>query len=97
MCDKKQCIVLLQESLPYIQKNFGVKGLCLFGSTARGDYRPDSDIDLLVDMPPKILMMSALKEYLENLLNASVDLIRRHSNLSKKFLAQIANDGIVIL
>ena len=32
-------------------------GLCnvrLFGSRARGDYRPDSDVDLLVDrLPPR--------------------------------------------
>lgn len=28
----------------------GVRGLALFGSTARNEARPDSDIDLLVDI-----------------------------------------------
>lgn len=97
MCNPNECILKLQESLPHIQKEYGVTGLCLFGSVARGDNRPDSDIDILVDMPPKIFALSALHRYLENLLQSSVDLIRRHSHLSPRFLNQIDRDGIKIL
>lgn len=97
MCDTTECITKLRENLPYIQKEYGVTGLCLFGSVARGDNRPDSDVDILVDMPPKIFVLSALHRYLENLLETSVDLIRRHSHLSTQFLNQIARDGITIL
>lgn len=97
MCDSNECIIKLRENLPYIQKEYGVTGLCIFGSVARGDNRPDSDVDILVDMPPKIFLMSALKDYLEQLLHSSVDLVRRHSHLSKRFLKQISNDAISIL
>lgn len=97
MCDTNECIAKIRENLPYIQKEYGVTGLCLFGSVARGDNRPDSDIDILVDMPPKIFALSALHRYLEDLLKSSVDLIRRHSHLSGQFLNQIARDGIKIL
>lgn len=83
--------------MPQIQQEFGVKGLSIFGSMARGDNRPDSDIDIIVDMPPKIFLMSALKDFLEQILHTSVDLIRRHSNLSPKFLNQISKDAITIL
>lgn len=76
---------------------YGVTGLCLFGSMARGDNRPDSDVDILVDMPPKILLMEGLRSFLENLLKTSVDLARRHAPLSQKFLNQIASDAITIL
>lgn len=76
---------------------YGVTGLCLFGSMARGDNRPDSDVDILVDMPPKILLMEGLRSFLENLLKTSVDLARRHAHLSQKFLNQIASDAITIL
>lgn len=97
MCSSNECITKIRENLPYIQKEYGVTGLCLFGSVARGDNRPDSDVDILVDMPPKIFALSALHRYLESLLKVSVDLIRRHSHLSNQFLNQIARDGIKIL
>lgn len=97
MCETQDCITKLRENLPYIQKEYGVTGLCLFGSVARGDNGPDSDVDILVDMPPKIFALTSLHRYLEKLLQSSVDLIRRHSHLSPRFLNQIARDGIKIL
>lgn len=97
MCTANECISKIRENLPYIKKEYGVTELCLFGSVARGDNRPDSDVDILVDMPPKIFALSALHRYLENLLQSSVDLIRKHSHLSSSFLNQIERDGIRIL
>ncbi|MGM9816375.1 MAG: nucleotidyltransferase family protein [Lepagella sp.] len=97
MCSRGDCISKIRENLPHIQKEYGVTGLCIFGSVARGDNGPDSDVDLLVDMPPKISLMSALKDYLENILHTSVDLIRRHSHLSQRFLNTISKDAISIL
>lgn len=97
MCTRNECIDILKEATPYIQKNFGVESLCLFGSVARGENRIDSDVDLLVEMPPRIFQISALKEYLESLLHTSVDLIRRHPHLSQKFINHISRDAITIL
>lgn len=97
MCTTAQCISKLHESMPYIQEEYGVTSLYLFGSVARGDNRSDSDIDILVKMPPKIFLISALRNYLENLLGSSVDLVRSHARLSTKFLDQITNDAIKIL
>lgn len=97
MCNSLECVTLLKQNLAYIQQEYGVTGLCLFGSVARGDNRPDSDVDILVDMPPKILLMSGLRDFLEELLKTSVDLVRRHTHLSTKLLNQISRDGIVIL
>ena len=79
-----------------IQSEFGVASMAVFGSVARGTNTSGSDIDILVDMPPKIFQMSALKNYLEKLLDASVDLVRRHSHLTPKFLDQISHDAVTI-
>ncbi|MCH5217567.1 MAG: nucleotidyltransferase domain-containing protein [Muribaculaceae bacterium] len=49
--------------------------MTLFGSMARGDTRSDSDVDIIVEMSPKIFLMSDLKQYLEKILNSSVDLV----------------------
>lgn len=96
MCTANECISKIRENLPYIQKEFGVTGLSLFGSVARGDNNPGSDVDILVSMPPKVFLMSALKDYLENLLQTSVDLIRSHPHLSPRFLKTISEDAITI-
>ena len=57
-------------------KDFGVKSLMVFGSVARDEARPDSDVDLLVefDRPVGLFMFVRLKRYLEETLESSVDL-----------------------
>ena len=70
--------------------------MCVFGSMARGDNHPGSDVDVFVEMPPKAFKMIDLKEYLEELLGVAVDLVRRHSNLSAFFLNEVKRDGIVM-
>jgi predicted nucleotidyltransferase len=58
-------------------KGFGVKSLALFGSAARGETRPGSDIDVLVDFerPVGLFEFVRLKLYLEKLLGRRVDLV----------------------
>lgn len=97
MYTTQECIDIIKVNLPQIQEKFEVRGLRLFGSMARGDNRPDSDVDLLIDMPPKILLVSQLKDFLENILNSSVDLVRNHPHLSPNFIQQISRDAITIL
>ena len=64
------------------QKYF-VKQLAIFGSRARGDNRPGSDLDLLVDFEPNskidLFDFVALKLDLEGLLGVSVDLVEREA------------------
>lgn len=96
MCSTKECVKILNDNLLRIQQEYEVKGLSIFGSVARGDNKIDSDVDIIVDMPPKIVLICALKDFLEQVLNSSVDLIRRHSHLSPKFLNQISKDAITI-
>jgi len=55
----------------------GVRSLALFGSTARGEARADSDVDLLVDFarPVGLFAFLEVKSYLERLLGRPVDLV----------------------
>ena len=94
---KKEYIEKLKEVAPHIKKHYQVKSLLLFGSLSRGDNTEESDIDLLVDMPPKIFQLMSLHELLEEKLGVKVDLVRKHSRLSQFFLNEINRDGIRIL
>lgn len=57
-------------------KCFGVKSLALFGSVARNEAKPDSDVDLLVDFshPVDLFEFVRLQQYLEEMLGRAVDL-----------------------
>ncbi len=58
---------------------FGVKVLALFGSVARGEAQPDSDVDILVEFqgPATFDSYMDLKFFLEDLLGCKVDLVTR--------------------
>jgi hypothetical protein len=54
-----------------------VTNLRVFGSVARGEDRPDSDVDLLVDLPPDmgLLGLGRVQAELETILGTKVDLV----------------------
>jgi len=57
-------------------RKLGVRELGLFGSYARGDARPDSDVDFFVDLEEKSFdRYMAVKELLEDALHQKVDLV----------------------
>jgi len=55
----------------------GVSGLRVFGSVARGEDRPDSDVDLLADLPPGMSLfgLARLQAELEGIVGTRVDLV----------------------
>ena len=74
---------------------FKVKSLAIFGSVARDEARPDSDIDLLVEfsVPVGIFEFIDLKEYLESILKVRVDLATEPA-LKKQLKAQILKEAV---
>jgi predicted nucleotidyltransferase len=73
----------------------GVKSLAVFGSMARGEATPDSDIDLLVEFsrPVGLFEFIRLKMYLEDLTGRQVDLVTRDA-LRPAMRDDILNEAI---
>ena len=70
-------LALLREHKPVLAERFGVGELALFGSTARDEAGPGSDVDILVTLP-EARGWSGYGEvlrYLEELFDRSVDLV----------------------
>ena len=59
-----------REEILRIAASYGVRNVRIFGSVARGGARPDSDLDLLVDLAPghSLLDLIAVKQDLGDLL-----------------------------
>jgi predicted nucleotidyltransferase len=61
----------------------GVTHAALFGSRVRGDNRPDSDIDLLIDIDPEtvqdVYAYVGLKNYIAELFSEPVDVVTREA------------------
>lgn len=96
MSSLSQSILILKSSADYIENEFGVKKLGIFGSIARQEDNDNSDIDIFVDMPPKALKIVGLKLYLQQLLGRTVDIVRSRSRLDSVLKNEIARDGITI-
>ena len=92
--DKATVIKLIAENRNELN-HFGVASISIFGSIARGDARPDSDIDVLVEFSRPVGMFEFidLKEYLESILNQKVDLATQES-LKHQLRDQILKEAI---
>jgi len=60
-----------------IAAKHGVRNIRVFGSAARGDSTPDSDVDFLVELEPSRSLIDhvAFLQELEDLLGRKVDLV----------------------
>ena len=77
-------------------KALGVSSLALFGSAARNEAGPESDVDLLVefDRPMGIFGFLDIKYRLEEILGVKVDLVSRsgvHLALRDRIFAEAIN------
>lgn len=71
-------LVLLRKCEPELKRRFGVARIGIFGSFARGEERPDSDIDILVtfqDGKKTFDNFMGTRFYLEELFGRKVDLV----------------------
>lgn len=93
---KRQDILkILAEHRREIESRHAVASLSLFGSTARDEASPESDVDILVTFveTPGIFGFLELKSYLEDILDCSVDLVTPNA-LKKQFRQQILQEAV---
>jgi len=78
-----------------IAARHGARSLRIFGSIARGDARPDSDVDVLVELEPgrSLLDLVAIKQDLEDALGRPVDVVTERA-LSPYLRQRVLADAV---
>jgi hypothetical protein len=94
---REEVIRLIREALPEFRAQYRVAAISLIGSTARGDAREDSDVDVLADWDeaPTLDEFMELKFALEGLLGRSVDLLDR-AGLKPRWRAFVERDALLV-
>lgn len=99
MMDLAPGVAVDDDELRSICRAHGIRRLDLFGSALRGELRPESDIDLLVEFDPGkvpgLLGIAQIELELGQLLGREVDL-RTRADLSRHFRDQVAATARVL-
>ena len=84
-----------REDILRIATQHGASKVRIFGSVARGEARPDSDVDFLVELEPgrSLLDRVALIQDLEDLLGTKVD-VATDKGLRERVRERILNEAV---
>jgi len=96
MLNREQVIAVLRWHEPELRRR-GVSHAALFGSVARGEERPASDIDILIELDPQtpvgLFEYVGITQYLADLFTARVDVANR-SGLKPLARPRIERDAV---
>lgn len=89
----QEILNFLRREKPFLQREFGLLSIGVFGSYVKGTQGSKSDIDLLVEFAePRFDSLAGLQIYLERKFGRRVELIRRRKSLSERFIKRIEED-----
>jgi predicted nucleotidyltransferase len=91
-----EVIAILKEHESFFRDK-GITRLAVFGSMARGEAGPDSDVDLVIDLNPEVkfsyIDLGLVEDASVDLLGCPVDLVLRRS-VKPGLVPAIDQDGI---
>ena len=76
---------------------YGIQKIGLFGSVARGEQTEESDVDVLYEGEPNLLLRSRMKRELEKLFGCKVDLVRFRKQLADTFFGESVSEDLILV
>lgn len=78
-------------------EKYGITKLGLFGSYARGEQTPNSDIDICVALdPPSLFKLGGIYSELHELLNKEIDIVSLTGTNKEDFIKELNKDVIYV-
>jgi predicted nucleotidyltransferase len=88
---------ILKLRKPEFAVSYGVSAIGVFGSLARGEEKPDSDVDVVVEMKkPDLFYMVHIKESLEEDLQCPVDVVRLRERMNPYLKTRIKKEAVYV-
>jgi hypothetical protein len=95
--NQQQVIDLLSQHKQEWGRLYGIQELALFGSLARNEAIPGSDVDLCVILePPNPLLLVHFQQAVQQLLGVRVDVVTRWPGMNPALKQEIERDAISI-
>jgi predicted nucleotidyltransferase len=96
MSVNRKYILILRKFMAERGAEYGISRMAVFGSVARGDETPESDVDLLVEFSrPVGIEFIDLGNALEKVLDRRVDVVSRRG-IKDKYFKEIERDIIYV-
>jgi len=94
---KEEIIAFLQSQKSYFAAEFSVQKLGLFGSSARGEARQESDVDIVVELgKPDLFYLIGVKQAVEAAIGIKVDVVRLRNGMNQVLKRSIEKDVIYV-
>ena len=93
-----QALEKLRRNQPYLHSTFGIVQMNIFGSVARYENRPLSDIDILIffERTPSIFLLESVRRSLHEILRVRVDIVVDNDELDQSFRNRISNEKVIV-
>ena len=92
---KEELIDILRNYKNERANHYGIMTIGIFGSTARGDAREQSDVDIVLRIrEPDLFMLVGIKEELEERLHRPVDIVTYRDNMNVYLKKRIDEEAV---
>lgn len=92
---KEELIDILRNYKNERANYYGIMTIGIFGSTARGDAREESDVDIVLRIrEPDLFMLAGIKEELEERLHRQVDIVTYRDNMNLFLKKRIDEEAV---
>ena len=94
---RNKTLLFLKQRVTPIAERHGARNVRVFGSVARGEDRPDSDLDILIDLEDgrTLLDLIGFQQELEQALGRKVD-VHTERSLSRYFRDEVLAEAAPI-
>ena len=97
LAGRQQVLDQLKVYYLYNKERLGIEKLGIFGSFARGEETPESDIDIVISLKkPSFFLYGEISRQLQDVFGREIDLVSAKAHLTEEFKMQIEKEAIYV-